>query len=154
MEANKNKSKLVIVTVVVLALVVGLLIWVFVGRSANAPSSDSSDTETSSSSSSQQDQTTDSTQSESKSTIVFTDDGFQPSSLTVSRGTTVTIKNESSDRLQFSSDDHPTHRLNSEMNLSTIDSGESTTYVANEVGEWGYHDHLNDSLTGTITVTE
>lgn len=87
-------------------------------------------------------------------TINFTDQGFEPSSVTVKQGTTVTIKNNSSRDVQFSSDDHPTHRDNTEMNLSTIAPGESDSYFATTPGTWGYHDHLDESKTGTVTVTE
>ncbi len=89
-----------------------------------------------------------------QSTITFTSSGFSPTELTVKKGAVITVKNDSSSEVQFSSDDHPTHRENQEMNLRVLKAGESTTYTAETVGEWGFHDHIDDSKTGMITVTE
>lgn len=86
--------------------------------------------------------------------ITYTDNGFEPADITVKKGTVITVKNESSKNVQFSSPDHPTHRENTEMNLKTLSPGESDSYTASEPGTWGYHDHLDESMTGTVTVTE
>lgn len=86
--------------------------------------------------------------------VLFTQSGFQPARVTVKKGSVVTIKNDSNETVQFSSDDHPTHRKNPEMNLRPLGPGESASYTATKVGEWGYHDHLHADKTGTITVTE
>lgn len=86
--------------------------------------------------------------------ITYTDNGFEPGAITVKKGTVITVKNESSKDVQFSSADHPTHRENTEMNLRTLSPGESDSYTASEPGTWGYHDHLDESMTGTVTVTE
>lgn len=87
-------------------------------------------------------------------TITFRENGFDPETITVKRGTLVTLKNESSRDFQFSSDDHPTHQDNDEMNLQTIGPGESASYTATDVGSWGYHDHNDENKTGTVIVTE
>jgi plastocyanin len=86
------------------------------------------------------------------STITYTNDGFSPSTITVSSGTTITIKNDSSKSLQFASNDHPTHTKNPELNGSTIDAGQSQTITVTQTGTNGYHNHLNPSDTGTIVV--
>ena len=86
------------------------------------------------------------------STITYTNDGFSPSTITVSAGTTITIKNDSSKSLQFASNDHPTHTKNPELNGSTIDAGQSQTITVTQTGTNGYHNHLNPSDTGTIVV--
>jgi plastocyanin len=86
--------------------------------------------------------------------VTYTDHGFEPSDLTVKKGTIITIKNESSNDVQFSSNEHPSHRDNTEMNLEVLSTGESGSYTATKVGTWGFHDHLNESRTGTVTVTE
>ncbi len=84
--------------------------------------------------------------------ITYTDNGFTPSSSTVSSGTTMTIKNESSNSLQFSSNDHPTHTNNPELNEPTIGPGDTQTLTVTKKGTQGYHNHLNPSHTGTIVV--
>ena len=93
-------------------------------------------------------------EAESTATITFTDSGFTPNKLTVKKGTVVTVKNTSSKSVQFSSDDHPTHREDPEINLKTLAAGESATFTAQTVGTHGYHDHINDELVGTLVVTE
>lgn len=87
-------------------------------------------------------------------TITFTDSGFEPNTIEVKKGTRVVVKNDSTSQVQFSSDEHPSHRNNPEMNLSLIEPGESDTYTAARVGTWGFHDHIDDTKTGTITITE
>jgi plastocyanin len=86
--------------------------------------------------------------------ITYTNSGFEPRSLTVKKGTIITVKNESSSDVQFSSGEHPSHRANPEMNLEVLSSGESGSYTTTKVGTWDFHDHLNENRTGTITVME
>lgn len=85
-------------------------------------------------------------------TITFTDDGFTPSTTTVSKGAVVEVVNNSSSDVQFSSDDHPTHTEETELNLKVLTPGESATFTATKTGTWGYHDHLDDKFTGTLIV--
>lgn len=87
-------------------------------------------------------------------TITYTDNGFAPDTLTVRRGTTVTILNKSSRNVQLSSNEHPIHRENPEMNTPAIAPGASTSFVAKTSGTHGYHDHLDSSVTGTLNVAE
>lgn len=84
--------------------------------------------------------------------ITYTDSGFSPSSSTVSSGTTITIKNDSTKSLQFASSDHPTHTKNPELNGATIEPGQTQTITVTKKGTNGYHNHLNASDTGTIIV--
>lgn len=158
---ERNKSKLIIGVVLVI-VGVGLLVWVLAGMNANAPSGESSGvdqaqiTTGSNRDSDNQnvnpDEPVSSEQSDQSATIVFTDKGFEPSKLSVKVGATVTVKNNSSEDVQFSSDDHPTHKLNQGMNLRVLAPGESAMFITNQAGNWGFHDHINDSFTGTITV--
>lgn len=85
-------------------------------------------------------------------TITYTDNGFNGVPASVKRGTVITINNNSSSDLEFSSDDHPVHRDNTELNTSVIGPGESTTVTVNKSGSWGFHNHLKDSHSGTLVV--
>lgn len=85
--------------------------------------------------------------------ITYTDSGFEPQNLTVKKGTVITLTNASSHNVQFSSNDHPAHTENTEMNMATLAPGESDSYTATKTGTWGFHDHIEGSKTGTITVT-
>jgi plastocyanin len=89
---------------------------------------------------------------ESSPTIIYSESGFTPENLTVESGTTVTIVNNSPRNIDFASDDHPTHLLNPELNAGIIPSGQMTEIIVNNTGTWGYHDHLDATQVGTITV--
>jgi len=86
-------------------------------------------------------------------TITYTNNGFSPQASVVKQGATVTVKNGSSEGLQFSSDDHPTHTKEPELNLKTLAPGQTGMFIVTKSGKWGYHNHLNDTMVGTLTVT-
>lgn len=92
------------------------------------------------------------TTTKSEAVITFTDDGFDKSTYTFPAGKTVTVKNNSSMDVQFSSDDHPSHRDNPELNMEVLAAGESGTFTPPGKGTYGFHDHINDQFTGTIVV--
>lgn len=87
-------------------------------------------------------------------TIIFTNDGFSPSKLTVKKGTIVTVENQSSDSMQFSSGEHPTHKEDPEINMAELAPGEKGTFTVSVVGTHSFHDHLDDTNTGTLVVTD
>lgn len=151
MEEKRNISKLII-GLILLLVGVGLLIWALTGRDAAAPSGTTSPeiSQTDSDSTSE----TSKTSQENTVDIIFTNNGFTPNVLTVKKGSLVTVKNESDKRVQFSSDSHPTHRLNTEMNLKVLRPGEAASFTASTVGEYGFHDHIDESMTGKLKVTE
>ncbi len=85
-------------------------------------------------------------------TISYDGKSFNPAHLTVKSGTTVTIKNSSSENLQFQSNPHPVHTDDSDLNVGVVAPGQSKTFTATQKGTFGYHDHLNPSEKGTITI--
>jgi plastocyanin len=92
------------------------------------------------------------TENQSIATITYTDEGFNPDSLTVKVGNTITIKNSSTGNLQFSSDNHPSHTENVELNQTELAPDQSQNITLTKQGTWGYHNHLDPSKTGTIIV--
>lgn len=88
----------------------------------------------------------------SQNLITYSGNGFSPATLTVKAGTTVTIKNDSSDELQLDSNPHPVHTDDQDLNVGTVNAGESRTFTVNKTGSFGYHNHLNPSQTGHIVV--
>ena len=99
-------------------------------------------------------QTASETPLNSSLTIVFTDSGFEQSKYTVKKGQTITVKNQSSNELEFASDDHPTHRQQPELNTATTAPGESTNFTPTKTGTWGFHDHIRSQFTGELIVTD
>lgn len=87
--------------------------------------------------------------------VVMTDNGYSPQSPSIKKGTTVTFVNSSSKPRWPASAPHPTHTDYPELDPKrAIPVGESWTFTFDRVGAWRYHDHLQTSLNGTITVTE
>lgn len=85
--------------------------------------------------------------------IVYHDHGFSPPALRVPAGSEVTLKNESSKQLQFSSDPYPGATNNPELNSDIIlQPGETQEMIIAHRGTWGYHNHLNPDHSGLLVV--
>jgi len=85
-------------------------------------------------------------------TISFTDDGFSQATYTFPAGSAIRVDNQSSMDLQFSSDDHPTHKEHPELNMKVLGPGEAGTFTPPGKGTYRFHDHINDEFTGTLVI--
>ncbi len=80
---------------------------------------------------------------------------FAPSTLTIKAGDTVVFKNNSTKSFWPASGPHPAHTLYPEFDAKkAIAPGQSYQFKFLKVGEWPFHDHLNPSAFGKITVTQ
>lgn len=104
-------------------------------------------------------------------TITYTNSGFSPATVSVAAGQKVTFVNESSERMWVASDEHPIHTgydgtsvmqhcankaptgTNVFDECTAVAKGGSFTFMPLKTGSWNYHNHANDSRTGTLTVT-
>jgi len=92
---------------------------------------------------------------------------YSPSEVVVKAGESVSFVNNSDTDFWPASAFHPTHTNYPESDIAKcgVDNdvdlfdacvplapGGTFTFVFNEVGTWGYHDHLNSSATGKIVV--
>jgi len=148
---NKKLSFLLIAGAVVFIVVLGVYTW----KSAQvyAPESESL---------TQIQETQEPALESNATTIVYTNEGFSPSSVTVQKGTAVTFVNESQRGFWPATALHPTHEIypdkESNCGTSAFDAckpfapGTSWTFTFNEIGTWRYHDHISASYTGTIIV--
>jgi plastocyanin len=105
--------------------------------------------------------TTSATPSASPTTVVvseavvisMTDTGFEPATVTVAPGTKVTFMNNGQAAHWPASGPHPTHTnlpgFDAKKGLAT---GESYSFTFDKVGTWGFHDHLNPQLFGSVVV--
>jgi plastocyanin len=85
--------------------------------------------------------------------VKITDNGFEPSTLTISRGDTVEFENKSSDDAWPASNVHPTHRLYPGFDAKKpLLPGASYSFMFTKPGRWGYHNHLAPDIQGTILV--
>lgn len=148
---STSRNKLWVSLVVTVIVVIGISVFVVArgvdeGPVAGDESSSLSQTEQTAS------EGADASEDE-RVTIIFTDDGFADAAYTVKPSATVLVRNNSSRSLQFSSDDHPTHRNEPQLNTSVIRPHQATTFVApDEPGEYGFHDHINAQHTGKLIV--
>ncbi len=94
-------------------------------------------------------------------TIEIMSSKFSPDTLTIGVGETVTWINKDSVSHWPASAVHPTHAVYPEAGgcmgskfdaCKALSPGESFSFTFNQKGTWGYHDHLNPTLTGTIIV--
>lgn len=84
--------------------------------------------------------------------VNVTANGFEPKSVNVMAGTKVTWKNMSGETVSINSAAHPTHLLYPPLNLGIVADGASISLVFPTAGSYKYHNHLNPSMTGTVTV--
>lgn len=88
-----------------------------------------------------------------KNVVKISSSGFAPQNITIKVGESVTWVNEDSEDHQVQSAVHPTHQLYPPLNsVGLIKSGEKKSLSFPEAGTYKYHDHLNPSLTGSVTV--
>jgi plastocyanin len=153
-----------IIVIVVLAL---LLILAFSGgdTSADTDDNDSGDDLGDSDGSSGGDDDTGGTDAPQTHMVEMSSSGFSPSSLTVGIGDIVVFTAIDGSNRWPASALHPTHAVYPESTgtcaviggsdfdaCGGIANGDSWPFTFNEVGSWGYHDHLSPGTTGSITV--
>ncbi len=87
-------------------------------------------------------------------TIVITEDGFTPDSLTVAVGSTIKFVNSDTYWHWPASDPHPSHTFYSELDpRQPIKPGTTWEVTLTKSGKWGIHDHLAPYIIGAVTVT-
>jgi plastocyanin len=82
-----------------------------------------------------------------------TDSGYTPSTLTINKGDTVKFVNNGTKAIWPASAPHPTHTDYPAFDpKKAIAVGQSWSFTFDLVGTWKYHDHLNATRFGSITV--
>lgn len=85
--------------------------------------------------------------------VQIEDDGFHPQTLTIDAGDTVEFENKSSDDAWPASNVHPTHLLYRGFDAKKpLLPGDSYSFTFTKTGSWGYHNHLEPDVQGTIVV--
>ncbi len=84
--------------------------------------------------------------------ITLTQRGFSPMVTTIKAGATVTWENKSGKVATINSDPHPAHTNYPPLNLDNFSDGGSLNLTFGKPGTYGYHNHLNPSMTGVIIV--
>lgn len=95
--------------------------------------------------------------------VTYTSNGFEPKTLTVSRGETVRFLNQSEQKMWVGANNHPTHALYPITSPSDclgssfdqcvgVDAGVFWDFTFTETGTFGYHNHLRARDGGSIVV--
>lgn len=138
------------------AFIIGIIIVVILGVGGyvifRSPSkADTANTRTSTTTQSPSTDTS-TTKVSSSATITFDGSKFSPDTLTVPSGTVLTLKNTSSTDVQMDSDPHPVHTDDTDLNVGLVASGQSKTFTVTKTGTFGFHDHLDQTIQGKITI--
>ena len=137
------------------AFIIGLVAAIVIGGGgylALHKSPSNSPTSTTSGSTSPSQNSTPVTNQSYLNTITFDGSHFSPATLIVKSGTTVTIKNTSSNDLRMNSNPHPIHTDDADLNVGLVAAGQSKTFIVTKLGSFGFHDHLDPSIQGRITI--
>lgn len=84
--------------------------------------------------------------------VTISSTGFSPKSITIKAGESITWANSDSANHTVNSSPHPVHTDYPPLNLGVIKPGESKSLSFPKAGTYKYHDHLNPSLFGSVTV--
>lgn len=139
-----NKTSKIILAVAAVMAVAAALVFLMAGSKVKEPEIQKDKATTSSE--------TPAEQAEVAATITYSSDGFSPASVTVGSGQSIKFVNDSDSVAEPSSDPHPTHTSNPELNVGDIQPGESGTITVVTKGTWGMHNHYNPSHKTTVTV--
>jgi hypothetical protein len=85
-------------------------------------------------------------------TITYTGKGFEPNLDTIPVNSSVRVRNRSTRVLKFMSDPYPTETDEPELNVGTLNPGDSKKIFLSQKGTWGYHNALDASETGRLIV--
>lgn len=84
--------------------------------------------------------------------ITIAKSGFSAKDTTIKAGESVTWVNSDTVDHTVNSAIHPTHTIYPPLNLGIIKPGDQKSLTFPQAGTYKYHDHLNPSLTGSVTV--
>lgn len=139
-----SKSSMLVVGVVAVVLI-GFGAWAFLWNDTVENNVENNNDNTAT--------TSDNMAAEADHVVAYEGGEFQPSQITVQAGDTVAFANESDRDVWPASDVHPQHtELPGFDAMGSVAPGETYTYTFEEVGEWGYHDHLSETTTGVVIV--
>lgn len=141
-------SRNLVVTTVVVILVLGLGWW-FLTRSQKTEQQPAYQAPPASS---PQVSASPSASPAAKNIVKIESAGFVPQNITVKAGEMVTWVNNDSVNHNVNSVVHPTHLVYPPLNLGLIKPGEEKSLSFPKAGTYKYHDHLNPSVTGSVTV--
>ncbi|HBB37440.1 MAG: Plastocyanin [Candidatus Moranbacteria bacterium GW2011_GWC1_45_18] len=148
-ESSSNTNYWIIV-IVALIMIIGIIWYAGAKKKVDlneAPSSIPSQNSQSTS------QSTSEVQKQTEAVIEYTDSGFSPQSVTVKISDTVAFTNNSSGEMWVASAPHPVHTDYPELDAKrAYTKGETYSFTFEKTGTWKFHNHLNPTKFGSVTV--
>ncbi len=144
------------VIIILVIAIVAFFVWKFIPRSETAVYNPNIITETGSEQAANNTpKMEDGTLPTSTNTVTYDGTAFNPAIVSVKQGDSITFINNSTGGMSVASDPHPSHSIYPEFDqYKTSSKGQKTfTFVFDKVGTWGFHNHLNSSAVGSVTVT-
>lgn len=137
--AQKNKRLYLVVAIVavVFLLIVGFILYNRVFKADNAAP-----------------QNTSNVPLPTEVTVELTENGFEPSEVTVKKGSAVRWVNTTGEDGTVNSADHPNHQKYRPLNLGVFAPDQTLVLIFNDVGEYEYHNHFSPENTGKVIVEE
>jgi plastocyanin len=86
--------------------------------------------------------------------VRITKDGFQPATLSVHKGTKVVWVSDDAGLHQVASNPFPKDNGLPGLNSEILNENQNYTYTADMAGTFGYHDQINPTINGTLTVKQ
>ena len=87
-------------------------------------------------------------------TVMLSNTGFSPSSVTINVGSAVRWKNVSGSQETVNSDNYPTNQLHKELNFGVFNNGSSVVYTFTKPGAYGYHNQFHHEQEGKVIVVQ
>lgn len=141
-----------IIIILVLAAVVGLGYWAINLRQASAPVAPSAPSVSAPTSPATPTKPTTQPKTSAKKVVVYQNNAFTPSPLTISVGDTVVFVNKHTAPIRIPSNPHPFHTSMPEFDSDTLAPGESYEFTFKKSGVLNYHNHFNPAVQGQIII--
>ncbi len=85
-------------------------------------------------------------------TVAIEGNKMSPATITINVGDEVVWLNKDQAKHHIASDPHPTHTALPGLESVDLATNQTYNFKFTKVGTWGYHDHLNPSIKGTVIV--
>lgn len=86
-------------------------------------------------------------------TVTLSEQGFSPKNIVILKGDTVAFKSLTGKPFWPASNDHPDHTIYPEFDPGRLIMPPATwSFTFDKLGSWGYHNHVNPNMLGSVTV--
>lgn len=138
---------------IIAVLSLGFIGWNILNSQKSTTQTNSTQTKAPAATQSSEPQATEGAILEETGTVVkITSTGFNPKSVTLKKGESINWVNEDIEDHTVDSAIHPTHQVYPRLNLGAIKPGDKKSLSFPDTGSYKYHDHLNPTLFGSVTV--